>query len=1098
MESLFSNLDDLIRVSKEKAEKNLRECISNVRTDFAGIAKILSLYHPLEVLKLSVWEAKRNAAKKDVFARTCLNLMPFLLQSIVCSEFYDTKRISHNRDIKSKDWNRIISLTEAVTRKLIRYIDNLTVLQVKNSVISFEDARLYRENLAVLYFPPFESVERIESQYYPLRAALSSAEYEVEEKFGVSSEVLANGFRAIAEDSIDSIDRLIKDVQVFKSEVMQKMVERREEGKDLELSEEALTKKIISENKWQGRSLSLAGKRDDFDLFRPEFATNLPKQAFDAISTELGSLDLNSSLLAGYWPASLKPYIKMGDFYFSFIAKHLVSCGNRIMMDTLNIYNAPTRASQEACALLFTKTDVLDVYSFDGNKIDLIVLPSLSEANPDANPEHFASRVSLREEEKKVKRQIGHTLLFVDPDSPSKLEKIGEQSFSTSASFLIESALDSDKKKAFLRTMFGVLSLPESEKTFAEALEEDYFLPADAECMTDPDGKTSDDYEYALTEDEEDAIIEEKEKKVEEASPELVDDSVQEDELEDLRDIYELTDELIAKDEENSTSYEKMSKEIDYDDFDDEELEEDDVDDYYPEEIAFYDEAEAIDEYQTEEVEESDILVEEPNGESVQLDFLNLLEEEPAKEAPAEAPVVEVVEEPKEEIVEESIQESIEEPVVIAEETVEESEEVVEPATEEAPSCVEEVVENTEDTPVLEEEPCVEVEQSSFEEASEEEVVNQEETAVEEPVEEVEEVVEPATEEAPSCIEEVVENTEDSPVLEEEPCIEVEDPSFEEAEEEIIEQEEAAIEEPLKEAEEVDEPVIEEAPKSSPLSWAQSMFGDILGMGNSSEETVVEESAEEVVEEPVVELEDVAEDVISGGPTDEPVAEEATTEEESVVEEPAQEPIEEPVEEPSEEEEDAPEPYYVGEDGSTVVRDKDGTFILRGHASTVEELMLPTDDFDKKEEEVSVEKLDGILLKIKKALNMDDAVFLTFLDEADEEMITYMHNLFSESWQRQQLDHKDKVFSIFDYSLTVLLTRNPIRDDLRLSELLNNAGAVMYSRGKEEWNALILFINDEYEVETALEKHISKNTFSAFDWKRVTNIGEQLLARGRN
>ena len=69
---------------------------------------------------------------------------------------------------------------------------------------------------------------------------------------------------------------------------------------------------------------------------------------------------------------------------------------------------------------------------------------------------------------------------------------------------------------------------------------------------------------------------------------------------------------------------------------------------------------------------------------------------------------------------------------------------------------------------------------------------------------------------------------------------------------------------------------------------------------------------------------------------------------------------------------------------------------------------------------------------------------------------------------------------------------------MRLSELLNNAGAVMYSRGKEEWNALILFINDEYEVETALEKHISKNTFSAFDWKRVTNIGEQLLARGRN
>ena len=56
----------------------------------------------------------------------------------------------------------------------------------------------------------------------------------------------------------------------------------------------------------------------------------------------------------------------------------------------------------------------------------------------------------------------------------------------------------------------------------------------------------------------------------------------------------------------------------------------------------------------------------------------------------------------------------------------------------------------------------------------------------------------------------------------------------------------------------------------------------------------------------------------------------------------------------------------------------------------------------------------------------------------------------------------------------------------------------MYSKKKDEWNALILYINDEYEVETAIERHITKNTFSAFDWKRVMNIGEQLLSRGRN
>ena len=123
------------------------------------------------------------------------------------------------------------------------------------------------------------------------------------------------------------------------------------------------------------------------------------------------------------------------------------------------------------------------------------LLPSLLESNPDTNPENYANRVRQREEERNTKRQIGHVLLFVDPDSMSPLEKLEESTFITSTSFLISSALDNEQRRAFLRAMFGVLTLPESEKTFAESIEDDYFLPKEYEELPDPDDDISDDYE---------------------------------------------------------------------------------------------------------------------------------------------------------------------------------------------------------------------------------------------------------------------------------------------------------------------------------------------------------------------------------------------------------------------------------------------------------------------------------------------------------------------------------------------------------------------------------------------------------------------------
>lgn len=148
----------------------------------------------------------------------------------------------------------------------------------------------------------------------------------------------------------------------------------------------------------------------------------------------------------------------------------------------------------------------------------------------------------------------------------------------------------------------------------------------------------------------------------------------------------------------------------------------------------------------------------------------------------------------------------------------------------------------------------------------------------------------------------------------------------------------------------------------------------------------------------------------------------------------------------------------------------------------------------KKEEELP--ELHGILREI--ALRVPrDGVFMRFVSSSDPEMTDYLEKVIRSSWERQRSDGKDKMFSIYDCSLSVLIAAAKVNDDLRKEELLNNAGAVMYSKHKKEWNALVLSIDSDFHISDAYEKVITPSSFSPSNWKICTIIGEQLIARGR-
>ena len=140
------------------------------------------------------------------------------------------------------------------------------------------------------------------------------------------------------------------------------------------------------------------------------------------------------------------------------------------------------------------------------------------------------------------------------------------------------------------------------------------------------------------------------------------------------------------------------------------------------------------------------------------------------------------------------------------------------------------------------------------------------------------------------------------------------------------------------------------------------------------------------------------------------------------------------------------------------------------------------------------EKAEGIVYSIYKELGKDSA-FASFIRSSDSGTLEELEEIIQSCWNRQQVEGKDKLFNIVDYSLSILLAHDSIRDDLRLSELLNNAGGVMYSRDMDTWKAVIVYINSSYTVEEAMEKTISRETFSSSDWKRVTYIGEQMRKR---
>ncbi len=129
---------------------------------------------------------------------------------------------------------------------------------------------------------------------------------------------------------------------------------------------------------------------------------------------------------------------------------------------------------------------------------------------------------------------------------------------------------------------------------------------------------------------------------------------------------------------------------------------------------------------------------------------------------------------------------------------------------------------------------------------------------------------------------------------------------------------------------------------------------------------------------------------------------------------------------------------------------------------------------------------------IKSLGNNRCRAFEEFINDVDENVLNSFVEVVTKCFKAQQLDKKDKMFTIFDFSLSVIVAMEKRIDQLRKNELRNNVGGVMVSQDADSWTSLILTFDEDMNLKSATGEDISQKSFSAYDWKIVRVIGNKL------
>ncbi len=511
----------MLSVRPDKARKNFQEAGNFLANDLKSVAAIMRQYYPLAILSKAAWHRYEveNSHRTDEMALSSARITPVLLQSVYQSRYYSAQGgFSAQQEVRQKDWDRITSLVDDASRRLVRMMESTAVIAVSEGKISEGDLPGY---LDALYHQLFGyTVERgqIDGQKLLFESLFAEDEALVEKTFNTDSRNLVSQLESLSRVFAFGIADTVEQTKALNAQIRAEVDKLRQEKPAL--TQQLASDEVIAKGGYRNRLMELNQKASGYDLFAVEMNSLLSTQQCLLFSCDASCLD--DVICDGFFSAVMHPFIRFADRFYCFTGSFFYTTIAHALRKILRStgygegYTSKLEKLFNHFVLnLFHQSDVEDVYTFRGFKADIILLPSMRYVNAYKYPSVFSSRLMQRMDEMKRKPQPGHVMLVVDPDSSSPLEKKVADVFHISLEHLASVSLSGDTE-GFMKKLFETddISVDDVEPAvFDEVLFEDELdrsPSADTPVPLDDlpqEVLLDDDLEYDRTDDDDKARL---------------------------------------------------------------------------------------------------------------------------------------------------------------------------------------------------------------------------------------------------------------------------------------------------------------------------------------------------------------------------------------------------------------------------------------------------------------------------------------------------------------------------------------------------------------------------------------------------------------
>ena len=225
------------------------------------------------------------------------------------------------------------------------------------------------------------------------------------------------------------------------------------------LSHQEASDRVMAEGGYRKVLSDITNEGGGLKLFSVEMNSLLSTDCCRLFTADASSQD--DVVTEGFLTALQFPFIRFADRFYCFIGRLFMPSASFVVRRILHSHSRHSGYAMrvgdlyaKTMAALFIESDIVDVYTWRGHKVDVVLLSSLKYVNAYKYPELFQTRVERRLEAMAAKPALGHAQLFVDPDSFGGLERTPTGAFRISLAELAHVQAVPSLQDAFYQALF--------------------------------------------------------------------------------------------------------------------------------------------------------------------------------------------------------------------------------------------------------------------------------------------------------------------------------------------------------------------------------------------------------------------------------------------------------------------------------------------------------------------------------------------------------------------------------------------------------------------------------------------------------------------